>query len=395
MNVLIFPALLVLVLALGILLEILLASRRIPMLDTAAPLTEADPPAVSVIIPALNEEKHIETALASVLALDYPNLEIIVLDDRSTDATPAILERMAARHPSRLRVMRIRELPPGWIGKNHALHSGAEQARGEFLLFTDADVQLSPDTLRRAVARMQARQLDHLCLIFRVILSSPLLAMLVTDSLAGLLTAFKPWRTLEPHSRYFFGAGGFNLVRRSVYVGFGGHRPIRLCPVDDILLGRLVKADGGRQECLNGRNFVSVPWYGSVGEMVRGLRKNVFAVLDYRLSELAAGTLLILCCQILPFWGLLLASGWVRLLCGLTVAVTAMSLLFAARSLGVDASCLRWFLLTPYIKLYIIWQGVLAVLIKGGIDWRGTFYSLDELKRHMVPVSPWSTFRRD
>lgn len=386
------PAVLVLAISLLILYETLLAERRIPLLDATAPLGDAaDLPSISVIIPALNEEKHLETALTSVLALEYPRLEIIVLNDRSTDGTPAILERMATQHPQ-LHVIHIHELPSDWLGKNHALHVGAAQAQGEFLLFTDADVQFAPDTLRRAIARIQAKQLDHLCLIFRLILPSSLLAMLVTDSLAGLLTIFKPWQTLEQDSRSFFGAGGFNLVRRSAYERFGGHRPIRLCPVDDILLGRLIKESGGRQECLNGRYFVSVPWYGSVGDMLRGLRKNTFAVLDYRLSGLIVATVAIVSVQMLPFWGLLLASGWLRLLYGLTVAAFALALHSVARSLGVHPSCLLWFPLTPYLKLYIIWQGVLTVLIRGGIDWRGTFYPLDTLKRNRVPVSPWSTW---
>lgn len=394
MHILLFAAFLVFALTLFILLENRAAKRRIPLLDTVAPLAGAEPPLVSVIIPALNEERHIEDALTSVLALDYPRLEIIVLDDRSTDATPELLERMAARHPQ-LRVVHIKELPPGWLGKNHALHFGAEQAQGEFLLFTDADVRLAPDTISRAVARMLSQRLDHLCLIFQLDLPSPLLAMLAADSLSGLMTVFKPWRTLEPDARYFFGIGGFNLVRRSLYAQCGGHRSIRLCPVDDILLGRLVKENGGRQECLNGRHFISVPWYSSVGEMVRGLRKNVFAALDYRLSGLAAATLFVLCCQILPLWGLLLTDGWLRLLCALTVAASALSLLYSVRALGLQPSCLRWFLLTPYLKLYIIWQGVLAVLIRGGVNWRGTFYPLNELRRHMQPVSPWRKFRRE
>ncbi|WP_417911564.1 glycosyltransferase [Candidatus Electronema sp. TJ] len=394
MNILLLAALLVFALTLFLLLENMFACWNIPLLDTVAPINAAELPFVSVIIPALNEEQHIEQALNSVLALTYPRLEIIALDDRSTDATPAILERIAAQHP-KLRVVRIQELPPGWLGKTHALHLGAEQAQGEFLLFTDADVRLAPDTVSRAVTRMMEQHLDHLCLIFRLDLPSPLLAMLAADSLSGLLTVFKPWRTLDPDPRYFFGTGGFNLVRRSLYAKCGGHRPIRLCPVDDILLGRLVKECGGRQECLNGRHFVSVPWYGSVSEMIRGLRKNAFAALDYRLSGLAAATLFVLCGQILPFWGLLLADGWLRRVCGLTVAASALSLLVSIRALGLNLFCLRWFLLTPYLKLCILWQSALAALSKGGVAWRGTLYPLDELRRHMQPVSPWRKFRRE
>ncbi|MCI5147747.1 MAG: hypothetical protein D3923_19970, partial [Candidatus Electrothrix sp. AR3] len=190
-------------------------------------------------------------------------------------------------------------------------------------------------------------------------------------------------------SRYFLGVGGFNLVRTSIYQRFGGHRLIRLCPVDDILLGRLVKESGGRQECLNGSQFITVPWYNSVSEMTRGLRKNVLAVIDYRLDLLILATLLIISSNILPFWGLLFADGPVQLICGCIVMLTFLFMLITARIFCMPLSSLRWFLLTPYIKLYMFWRASLATLFQGGIDWRGTFYPLDELKRHMVPVWPW------
>jgi len=371
----------------------LLASRRIGRLEHVPPLCSAAPPLVSVIIPALNEEREIETALASVLALDYPNLEIIVLDDRSTDATPAILERMAAGHP-RLRVIRIKELPAGWLGKNHALHLGAEHAQGEFLLFTDADVRMAPDTVSRAAARMQAEHLDHLCLIFRIVAPGSLLSLLIADSLSVLLVLCKPWLVSDRSSRHFMGAGGFNMVRRSAYQRFGGHRPIRLCPIDDLLLGRMVKESGGCCECLNGCRFVGAPWYSSVSEMARGLRKNSFALLDYRLDLLAAATALLICCNILPLWGLFLTQGTDRLLCGGIVAASFLTLLLSVRSFGMSLSCLLWFPVTPYLKLHIAWRAVLLTLIKGGIDWRGTFYSLDELKANHVSVLPWVKLKR-
>ncbi|WP_446008791.1 glycosyltransferase [Candidatus Electrothrix sp.] len=378
----------ILVIALFTLRDYFHAHHHIEQLDHVPPLETAALPLVSVIIPACNEEQGIEAALTSLLSLNYPNLEIIVLNDRSIDATPQILDRMAGKHP-RLRVVHITELPAGWLGKNHALHQGAAQARGEFLLFTDADVHFAPETIHRAVAKMETHKLDHLCLLFRMTAPSRLLSLLIADSLSGGFTMLKPWLVSKPDSRSFIGAGGFNMIRKSFYHSFGGHRPIRLCPVDDVLLGRLAKESRGRCDCLNGSSFVSVEWYGSVGEMVRGLRKNAFALLDYRFSLLLAATAALVSVHILPLWGLLLADGLARLLCGTIVGANLLALALGARAFQTDLRCLPWFPVTPYIKLYIIWHAVLSTLIEGGIDWRGTFYSLDELKAHKVSVLPW------
>ncbi|CAK8720522.1 Glycosyltransferase, catalytic subunit of cellulose synthase and poly-beta-1,6-N-acetylglucosamine synthase [Candidatus Electrothrix laxa] len=378
----------ILAVSLAVLRDYFLAECRMERLEQVPPLKGDALPSISVIIPACNEEQGIEQALASILSLDYPNLEIIVLNDRSTDATPQILDRMAAEDP-RLRVIHISELPAGWLGKNHALHLGAAQAKGEFLLFTDADVHMAPDTLRRAAARMQAFQLDHLCLLFRMTAPSHLLSLLIADSLAIVFTLLKPWMISRPGSRYFAGAGGFNMIRRSFYHSFGGHRPIRLCPVDDVLLGRMAKENKGQCDCLLGGRFVWVEWYQSVAEMAHGLRKNCFALLDYRLDLLLAGTAALLSVHVLPLWGLLLADGIPRLLCAAIIAVNVLALSLAVRGWQMDLRCLYWFPVTPYIKFYIMWRAVLSTLIKGGIDWRGTFYSLDELKAHKVSILPW------
>jgi glycosyltransferase involved in cell wall biosynthesis len=383
----------ILIIALAALRNSFLASRYMERLDHVPALKTDTPPFVSVIIPACNEEQEVEQALTSVLALEYPNLEVIVLNDRSTDSTPQILDRMAALHP-RLRVIHIKELPPGWLGKNHALHLGAAQAKGEFLLFTDADVHFAPETIHRAVAKMETHKLDHLCLLFRMTAPSRLLSLLIVDSLSAAFSLAKPWLISRPESRYFIGAGGFNMIRKNFYLSFGGHRPIRLCPIDDVLLGRLAKENQGRCDCLNGSNFVSVEWYGSVGEMVRGLRKNTFAVLDYRLSLLLAGSAALISVHILPLWGLLLADGIPRLLCGAIIIVNILALALGARAFQTDLRSLPWFPVTPYIKLYIIWRATLLTLIQGGIDWRGTFYSLDELKAHRVSIIPWVKMKK-
>ena len=378
----------ILIAALAVLRNNYLADRRVERLEDIPPLEGGKLPSVSVIIPACNEEQGIATALTSVLNLDYPDLEIIVLNDRSTDSTPEILDRLAREYP-RLRVIHIRELPAGWLGKNHALHLGAAEAEGEYLLFTDADVHLASDTLRRAVARMETRNLDFLCLLFRMIAPGHLLSLLIADSLSTWFTLLKPWLIPRQESPYFMGIGAFNLVRRSSYEGFCGHRSIRLCPLDDVLLGRIAKVSGGRCDCLNGGRFVSLDWYQSVAAMVHGLRKNTFALIDYRPGLLLGGTAAVLSFQILPLWGLLLIEGIPRLLCAAVVAVNVLALALAARAFQMDLRCLYWFPVTPYIKLYTVWRAMLTTLIRGGIDWRGTFYSLEELRRHKVSVLPW------
>ncbi len=294
----------------------------------------------------------------------------------------------------RLRVIHIKDLPSGWLGKCHALHLGALQAKGEYVLFTDADVHMATDTLSRAVNRMEGDRLDHLCLIFRPQVSSSLLTMLMVDSLAGLISVLKPWRAVDADSCYFFGVGAFNMVRADTYRRCGGHQSLRLCPVDDILLGRLVKAHGGRQECLNGRDCIAVPWYGSVGEMIRGLRKNIFAAVDYRFGRFLLATVVIICCHILPFWGLVLAGGVNQLLFALVLVVTAVFHCIAANHLGAPLRSVCWFLVTPYLKIYMMWHAVIATLVSGGIDWRGTFYPLAELKRNLVPLWPWQQWKK-
>jgi glycosyltransferase involved in cell wall biosynthesis len=135
-------------------IDLALGNRATEYLKTVPPWQDpSGGPLLSIIVPARNEEKHIEAALQSLLNQDYRKMEILVVDDRSSDGTAVILDRMAQVH-NRLRVFHIEELPEGWLGKNHALHYGARHASGEFLLFADADVVMHPSTVSRAIRYM-------------------------------------------------------------------------------------------------------------------------------------------------------------------------------------------------------------------------------------------------
>ena len=239
---------------------------------------------VSIIVAARNEERHIRPAIESLLQQEYGNLELLAINDRSTDKTGRILDELAG-DDSRLQVMHLNELPSGWLGKNHALQYGATRASGKWLLFTDADVVMSPTTLRRAVSFAVNDKLDHLAMMPEVRMPSLFLESFVAVFVVGFSLFFRPWKARDPNSDSYIGVGAFNLIRSKTYRAIDGHKPLRMRPDDDVMLGKLVKLHQHRQGVVNGVGLIYVPWYLSVREVVVGLEKNMFAVMDYSIPK--------------------------------------------------------------------------------------------------------------
>ncbi|HEX4498249.1 MAG TPA: glycosyltransferase family 2 protein [Thermoanaerobaculia bacterium] len=362
--------------------RILHGNRSIRFLKDLPPLVGALP-RVSILIPARNEERNLEEALRSVLALDYENLEIDVIDDRSTDRTGEILDRMAAAEP-RLRVVRVRELPAGWLGKNHALWLGAEKATGDFLLFTDADVVLEPSSLRRAVQVMVADGLDHLTASPEIARPSVLFELFIGAFSLFFALFTRPWKAKDPRSPHYVGIGAFNLVRATAYRAVGGHRTIAMRPDDDLKLGKLLKTRGFRQEFVFGQGALRVEWYTSVRELIQGLMKNAFSGVDYRVRVVAVATVIQLAVFVWPFLALLLIPGAARWL-NLASVLTLVGLCWINAPL---AGVRRWhgvgFPLATLLFLYILWRATLLTLWNDGIDWRGTHYPLAELRANKI-----------
>ena len=340
-------------------------------------------PRVSVIVAARDEEIHIELALQSLLAQQYADFEIIAIDDRSADDTGAILDRMAARH-SRLRVIHVTELPPHWLGKNHALHTGAGIATGEYLLFTDADVVFAPDALARAVAFAKARGADHLTVGPEIESPSVLLTLVVTFFTLGFMGYYRPWQAEDPERQEHIGIGAFNLVRTALYREFGGHSRIALRPDDDIKLGRLVKLAGARQVIGSGTGVIRVKWYSTVGELGRGLRKNTFAGLHYSLPFAIGAIILQLVVNVWPFVALFVTSGAVWWLNASSALVLMTMYALVAHGVGSKAWLAIGYPIAALIFVYIVIVAVGSTVVRGGIEWRGTFYSLAELKKNTV-----------
>ena len=239
------------------------------------PRNADDNPSISIIFAARNEESSIEQATRSMLALDYPNMELIVVDDRSTDLTSSILLRLKQEFPNALQTIRVEVLPDEWLGKCHALHVGAQNARGEWLLFTDADIHMHPSTLQTTLDFASRQNADHLTLAPYCNMPSWILNTFVA-TFAFLFKAFvKPNQISNPKSTAHVGVGAFNLVRRSTYKAIGGHTSVRLCPDDDVKLGKRIKLAGFQQRFANGMDLIRVPWYASLGEVFRGLEKKL------------------------------------------------------------------------------------------------------------------------
>lgn len=378
-----WTAVVITLLSLATLLEALWSSRLLLRLkdltSPEAPLG-AESPRLSLIVPACNEAPKLEAAIRSMLRQDYPDFELILINDRSTDETGAIIDRLAQEFPQ-IRPLHITALPPGWLGKNHALWVGAQAARGEYLLFTDADVQYEPTTCRRAVAYCEAEGLDHLALAPIMLGKGYFVSAWVGFFLMCFLTGMRPYRANLPKSKTGVGLGAFNLVRRSAYEGIGTMASISLRPDDDLQLGRRLKRMGYRQRILDAKGLLAVEWYSTLWEAIRGLEKNTFAAWNYNLPITLGATIGIFAIMVWPFIGLFLASGTAQSLYGVAILLQWGVYLTCNQMFG--AAALRYLPAYPISALLFCFTCGRALFLTywhGGITWRGTFYPLSLLR---------------
>ena len=335
----------------------------------------ADLPSLSVLIPACNEQSTLSAALKSVLAVDYPGLEIILINDRSSDATGDLMESLAAGD-ERVRVVHIRELPPHWLGKTHALQVASRVARGDWLLFTDADVHFEASALRRAVSLALQRELDHLCLGPRLVCGSFWEKIFVGFFCTAFFFRYRPDLVGRP-GPYYVGVGAFNLVRASVYRELGGHSALAMQVLDDMELGRLLKQRGFRQGFVGAGEAVRVRWAVGLRQQIQVLEKNAFGGLGYSPAFAVVASLLTLVGSLAPLWLLLCGQvGW-GLLGWLCMQVCA---LVSAPGPGSPRWAGLFFPLAGVLLAFIMLRSCWLGMRRGGIVWRGTFYSLEELR---------------
>jgi glycosyltransferase involved in cell wall biosynthesis len=364
-------------------LKVAYGDLQLPWLKNFAPSADADCPKISVIFAGRDEEEKLPAALATLVAIDYPNLEIIAVDDRSTDSTAQILDDFATHHPQ-LKVVHIRELPKGWLGKPHALQRGYEASSGELLVFTDADVKFRPDALRRVVTLFRERNLDHLALLGDVERSSFGDTVLISFFSMGFQLATNPHNVSNPNSRSYVGVGAFQMLRRAAYEGSGTHRRLAMEVVDDMKLGKIAKMSGFRSGVAVATNYISVAWHLGLSNLVLGVEKNFFAGAQFRVSVVLAQIIGLLVMNVLPFAGLLLGHGWIQIFAAISVLIAVGFHLGVDVVMGVSPLYCLTLPLGATIFAYMILRSTIVTLRQGGIVWRGTFYPLDELRRGLV-----------
>jgi glycosyltransferase involved in cell wall biosynthesis len=359
--------------------------RRMNLLEKSTQPIPQPPPKVTIIIPAKDEGERIRQCLASVLAQDYSQFDVLAVDDRSSDVTGQVMDEMAAADP-RMKVLHIAELPIGWTGKNHALFRAASCAQGQWLLFIDSDVILQPAALSTTLRVAISRRYDMLSLILRQETRGIWESALVPIASAAIGSAYMIGLSNSESNNYYFGNGQYMLFNRKIYDQIGGHEAVKTQFNEDMALTRLMKQLRLRPRIAWGADLGSVRMYDSLPNIMKGWSRIFFGCGSGSPWRSLAVMLFIL----IGGYSAFIAAAWGVYRVGHPVGLCN----------GIPwlaAAAIHWTLMTVQIGMTFRWMGgraiyaaasfitglfILAILahavwmcITGRVHWRGTSYS--------------------
>lgn len=364
----------------ALLLMLIRTSRHVRSLPTES---DSEHPLVSVICPARDEADELESAMRSRLADPSTDMEFILVDDRSTDTTGTIMDRLAQEDP-RVRVLHLTDLPDGWLGKVHAQHKAMELAEGEWILFSDADVHLKPGLVSSAMAWARDQDADHVALIPRITEGPLLMRMCLAMMMIVLVAATKLWKANDDEADRAMGVGAFNLVKRSSLEKAGGMAPLRMEIADDVGLGTIIRESGGRSRLGVANDRLSVVWYRSTRDFLQGMEKGAAkargrtGLLFRSLMILVVTLILLIPFGMLPLWSLLPKTVCILALIGCLIAI-ATGIISALRfSLPwIWTSILPISLL---LTLFVGQRSFWLAIVRGDVRWRGDTHTLDSAR---------------
>ncbi|MGB7158328.1 MAG: glycosyltransferase family A protein [Tepidisphaeraceae bacterium] len=365
----------------------MMGRRRMRRLARPALALPNDPPRVTVLVPAKDEGERVRVCLESVLAQDYPNFSVVTIDDRSTDETGRILDEIAAASGGKVRSLHIAHgaLPDGWLGKCHALHVGAKEAAGEWLLFVDSDVRLEPDALSATLALSVAREYDAMSLM-TALECHTFLERLVLPLTAGAWSIMHlvSFTNTDNRPNIAYANGQFFLIRRTTYEAAGGHEAVRDQITEDVELARRMKQRGAQVRLMFGAPFASTRMHATLPQMLRGWGRIYSGTSRRRPWRILASAAFILVCGFSAYAALAwTATLWTTR--GLGVAwpwlgaVVAHLVLMTATLAGIytdSRNPRRYALLFPLsgTLMLAIFAFAIRWCITGRIEWRGTVF---------------------
>ena len=354
--------------------------------DTYPPAPQ-NSPLVSILIPARNEERNIGNCLESLCNLDYPRYEVLVIDDRSTDRTASIVQDFA-RRDSRIRLIRNQELKDSWTGKNYALFKGQARARGQWLLFSDADTVHAPESLSQSLQFAQGRGLEMITLLPNLIGESFWEKLLQPIGGAILMISFPLHKSNNPGSPVAFANGQYILIARTLYDRIGTHEALKGCFLEDIAMAKAAKSLEAPTMVVPSPNLYQTRMYKNFREIWHGWSRIYYYIFEKHFLRLLTNIVGIILISLLPVFALIvLAGSWLWLgglssyslsLLGVAVAQIVVMRLTVFRYYRLSGCNPYYSILNPIgcvIMIGILTDSILKIFSKKGMTWRGTTYA--------------------
>ncbi len=340
--------------------------------------TVVDPPLISVCVPARNEERGIQACLQSLLDQDYPNFEVIAIDDHSSDRTGEIMSDLEKENP-RLKVLQGQDLPEGWLGKPFALNQAFKISRGEYLLFTDADPVFECHALNTAVSTMLERELDVLTLMPQAKFGS-FWERAVQPVIFGFIASLTRFKNVnDPDHKSAMGFGAFLMFRRNAYEKIGGHEAGKADVLEDVLIAKRAKTAGLKLLVADAKQLFSIRMYYGLKEIWTGWQKNMFLAMRRSILRAVWHVSMVLCFLLTPYiifaLNIFLQTGWMwtgMALAGV-VMVTAATYK-TCDELGLHRNTAALFPLGAIVMAAIMLNSMLHTLVRKKTEWRGRIY---------------------
>jgi len=375
----------------------MILGRRRLMLMKKNPI-KGEPPSVTVLIPAKDEGERIRACVLSALDQDYPNFDVITIDDRSTDTTGAVMDEIASTHP-KLSVLHIKDPPgPGWTGKNNALHQGTRHAKGKWILLVDSDVVLKPDALTTAMSVVLRKEFDMLSLLPRLESHSFWEGLLIPMAGAAASTMYLiALNNSNDFPKTAFANGQFMLISRNAYDKIGGHEGVKDRYCEDVAIARVMKGRGMRPRVSWGNEYCSVRMYDSLSAIIRGWSRIYYAARVGSPWRILVALLFVIICGLSVYpalaWGIYrtvhpvaawpgiigqLAPKFLGPVWLLNAGIHFLLLNVALRRIykwsGNSAKYALYFPIAGPMMSYIFYRG-LKMCVTKKVEWRGTAYS--------------------